>query len=471
MNKYKSFKTLLGLTVLALYFSGLLLSCGDGKDAKTVEDHGNKDVKIDQPGEWVKNATLYEVNLRHYSEKGDIASFIPHLARLKKLGVNVLWFMPIQPIGIIKRKAKGDVFTSEVPLNERYKYLGSPYSIKDYSAVNPDYGTLADFKHLVDTCHALGFKVVLDWVANHTSWDNEWLINHPDWYTQVDGKITDPLTTEGKSMGWTDVADLNYDNSEMRTAMTDALKFWVEECDIDGYRCDVAFEVPADFWDAAFKEVEKVKPMFLLAEAEGHNLKLYDSTFSFFYSWDLHHQLNQVAKGEATAEDIVQVLHKYDTMFGNNALPMTFITNHDENSWNGTVFERMPNSWKSMAVFTFALKGLPLIHTGQEVGLNHRLAFFEKDEVNWQKDSADYFTSFYTQLTDLKKHEDLSTVSPMTFKLDGNIMLVERGSHLFAFNFTNEEQNVTFNTNANVLMSDGFERKVMNPWGFVVLRK
>ncbi len=330
------------------------------------------------------NETIYEVNIRQYSKDGDFASFQKHLPRLKDLGVNILWLMPIHPIGERKRKAYGDIFAEEISDSiERAKFLGSPYAVKNYREVNPDFGTIEEFKSLVDHCHELGIKVIIDWVANHTAWDNPWIENHPDWYTYKNGEITDPLNSNGESEGWTDVADLNYEKAAMRQEMINSMKFWVQECDIDGFRCDVAYSVPASFWEEARAQLEAYKPLFMLAEAEAHNLDLYNKAFDAFYGWELHHKLNALAKKEIQSDAIHSVVIKNRKQFSGRAFRMNFITNHDENSWNGSEYERMGNNWEKMAILTFALPGMPLIYSGQENSLNHRLKFFEKDLIDW----------------------------------------------------------------------------------------
>jgi len=451
-------KTILLLTLLAF------AAC---KKNPTTADE--KQPVPQTPSEWIQNATVYEVNLRHYSPKGDINGFIPHLDRLQKLGVDVLWFMPIHPIGSLSRKAKGDVFTQDIKDSvERQKYLGSPYSISDYRTVNPDFGSVEDFKKLVDLCHEKGFKVLLDWVGNHTAWDHAWVKAHPDWYTQVNGKITDPLTKEGKSMGWTDVDDLNYENTDLRKAMIADMAFWVSECDIGGFRCDVAFEVPADFWAEAATEIKKTKDIFMLAEAESHEMALFDSTFQAYYSWTVHHFMNELAKGKITTQDFYNEWFRVDSIFGDKAFPMNFITNHDENSWNGTEFERMDDRWRAMAVLSYALKGMPLIYTGQEVGLSHRMKFFEKDSVNWQKDSADYFTAFYTKLNALKAAPDMAVNAATEVLVDGELFVVKKDNHLFKFNFSKTSVKIELPKGSTTVLQEQYKDDNLGSWGYVV---
>lgn len=327
--------------------------------------------------EWSKNANIYEVNIRQYTPEGTFNAFRSHLQRLRETGVDILWFMPIFPIGEKNRKGT----------------LGSYYSVKDYTAINPEFGTMEDFKALVKEAHDLGFKVILDWVANHTSWDHEWIILHPEWYTKDSlGKMTSPFD-------WSDVADLNYDVPDMRTEMLKALKFWINETDIDGYRCDVAMMVPTDFWDTVRVELDRIKPVFMLAEAEqpDHHFRAFDMS----YGWELHHIFNEIVKGNKTANDIEAFFKKQDTLYPQDAYRMNFITNHDENSWNGTEYERMRDGVNAFAVLSYTLPGMPMIYSGQENGFNRRLQFFEKDSIDWNPDSE--LNGFYRSLNQLKK--------------------------------------------------------------------
>lgn len=420
----------------------------------------------------IDRATIYEVNVRHYSEKGDFDGFIPHLDRLKDLGVDILWFMPIHPIGAVNRKAEGDLFVQDIQDSSlRAKYLGSPYSISDYRAVNPDYGSVDDFKKLVSVCHDKGFKVLIDWVGNHTAWDHSWITEHPEWYTKKDGKITDPLNDQGESIGWTDVADLNYDEQGLWEAMTADMIFWVEECDIDGFRCDVAFEVPAEFWNYATSRLNNIKPMIMLAEAEAHNMDLYDSAFQFHYGWSMHHQMNELAKGNILCEDFVAEYYRLDSIFAGKVDPMQFITNHDENSWNGTVFERMGNRWNQMAVVSYAIHGLPLLYTGQEVGLSHRLKFFEKDLVNWSvsADSMSKYTEFYTELNNLKAEGLFDLDQEVVLDNNFDVLMITRPSSITYVNFGSEK--ATVDTKYEIALSANYVDGDLNAGGFVVLKK
>jgi glycosidase len=374
INKEFHAKRTLNL-LLVLSFAIFLISC-ESKEAKNTEQ--GEAQTIENHYDWSKNANIYEVNIRQYTPEGTFKAFQEDLPRLKEMGVDILWLMPIYPIGELNRKGT----------------LGSYYSIKDYKAINPEFGTMEDFKHLVKKVHEMGMKLILDWVANHTSWDNSWIKEHPEWYTR------DSLGNFVAPYDWTDVADLNYDNKEMRDAMIDALKFWVVEADVDGYRCDVAGEVPTDFWEEAVSELREIKPVFMLAESEEpeHHNEAFDMT----YAWELHHLMNMIAKGEAPADTIVDYYERQDKRFPPKAYRMIFTSNHDENSWNGTEFERMGDGAQAFAVLSATLPGMPLIYSGQEAAFDRRLEFFEKDQIDW----GDYsFEEFYTSLLKLK-HEN-----------------------------------------------------------------
>ncbi|HNR28150.1 MAG TPA: alpha-amylase family glycosyl hydrolase [Bacteroidales bacterium] len=336
--------------------------------------------------QWIRNAVIYEVNTRQITTEGTFNAFADMLPGLKELGVDVLWFMPIYPIGMEGRKGT----------------LGSYYSIRDYGAVNPEFGTLEDFKLLVDKAHELGMKVILDWVAAHTSRDAVWL-DQQDWY------IRRPDGEPEFLYDWSDVARLNYNNQEMRQAMLDKMLFWVEEVNVDGFRCDMADLTPVDFWNWAVPVLKEHKPgIFMLAESENPiNTR---EAFNAYYAWRFHHTMNSVARGEKVADSLRKDLNSMNTEFGPHAIPLLFTSNHDENSWSGTEFERMGDAALQMAAFTFVLPGIPLIYTGQEVGNIKRLQFFEKDTL--QPSDPDSFMEFYKNLIKLKKSSDALQVPP-----------------------------------------------------------
>jgi len=285
--------------------------------------------------------------------------------------------MPVQPIGELNRKGS----------------LGSYYSVKDYKAVNPEFGTMQDLKDLVNEAHKMGMFVILDWVANHSAWDNIWTEEHPEYYVKNDdGTFHSPYD-------WTDVIQFDYANPALRDSMIRALKFWIVEADVDGYRCDVAGMVPTDFWNDAVSQLKQIKPVFMLAEDED-NLSLLEQALDMNYSWKLLHLMNDIAKGEKNARDLWEYLGWNGQTFSPEDYRMNFITNHDENSWNGTVKERMGEATKAFAVLTYAIPGMPLIYSGQEAGNEKALRFFEKDNIHWDYIS---YQDFYTTLNRLKE--------------------------------------------------------------------
>jgi glycosidase len=334
--------------------------------------------------DWSKNAVIYEVNIRQYTPAGTFNAFIAQLPRLKELGVDILWIMPIHPIGLKNRK-------------ESPGSLGSYYSIRNYTEVNPDYGTLDDFKALVNKAHEAGMHIIIDWVANHSAWDNPWIKEHPDWYAKDSlGKMISPFD-------WTDVAQLNYEVPELQTAMIGAMTYWIKETNIDGFRCDVAGMVPREFWDKARKQIEAIKPVFMLAENEDHPFLL-ENAFDMNYGWYMHHLMNEIAKGKEDVSSLMKYYRMEDSIYAKNCYRMQFITNHDENSWNGTEFERLGDGVKTFTVMCFTIPGMPLLYTGQELGMNKRLKFFDKDQVDFIEND---FPAFYKALISLKKSNKL----------------------------------------------------------------
>jgi len=362
--------------LLAVLF--LISSCQNASQKDSSQEASHEYSSNSPLPEWSKDAVIYEVNIRQYTEEGTFNAFAEHLPRLKELGVDILWLMPVHPIGEKNRKGT----------------LGSYYSIKDYKAINPEFGTMEDFKALVKKAHDMDMHLILDWVANHTAWDHPWTETNPEWYLHnEEGEIIAPVED------WTDVAGLDYSNQEMRKAMTDALTFWVEEANIDGYRCDVAGMVPVDFWEDARVAIEAVKPVWMLAEDE-EEISLLENAFNANYGWSFHHIMNKVAQNEQNATHVAEYFQKIDTLYPSGTWPMQFTTNHDENSWNGTVWERMGDATKTMAALTFVVEGMPLIYSGQEVGLSKQLEFFEKDQIDWT--GGEEMTEFYQTLTRLK---------------------------------------------------------------------
>lgn len=356
--------------------------------------------------EWLDNAVIYEANLRQGTPTRDLKGMQRQLPRLKDLGVDVVWLMPIHPISEKERKGK----------------LGSYYAVKDYKAVNPEFGNMQDLKEFVRTAHQLGMKVILDWVANHTGADNIWVTEHPDYYERNEkGEMYGPYD-------WTDVYELDYSNPATRAAMIDALKFWIKEADIDGYRCDVAGEVPTDFWEEARPQLQAIKPVMMLAEASKPELLV--KAFDIDYAWPMKDVFNAIAatKGvnkwavekkenrpKMSAGDIPALIEKQKREYPRGARHMNMITNHDLNSWEGTEFDRLGPATGAFAVLSYTLPGAPMLYTGQETGFNHAFEFFDTDSI--QPDyTANEFTAFYEALNALRhNNKALRTFNPIEY--------------------------------------------------------
>ena len=386
---------------------------------------------------WANSATIYEVNIRQYTEAGTFKAFEANLPRLQKLGVKILWLMPINPISKLNRKGE----------------LGSPYSIADYKGINPEFGNEADFNSLMNKAHALGFKVILDWVANHSGWDNPWTANKSWYHTDASGNIVSP------NNDWTDVAWLNYKNQDMRKAMIDAMSYWVKTFDIDGFRADVAGGVPTDFWKAANTQLQAIKPLFMLAEDQDSS-SLLDDAFITNYNWELKDLINAIAAGNKGRTDLEAMATNQSFNYPTRSFPMNFITNHDENSWSGTEFDRLGPAVSAMAALTFTYPGMPLIYSGQEVGNTKRLAFFEKDLIPGLNVS-NATTTFYTRLVSLKtKNSALwnnSTAKLVPIPSNNNSVIAYsrvagKNKVLTIINASNATQKVSINlTNLNSL--------------------
>ncbi len=411
----------------------------------------------------MENSVIYEANIRQYSPDGKFESFTKDIPRLKELGIKVIWVMPIHPIGVKDRK----------------EGLGSYYSIKDYRGVNPEFGNLADFKKLVQTAHDNGIYVIMDWVANHTARDHAWVTEHPDWYTKdKDGKILAPFD-------WTDVAELNYDNKEMRKAMVADMQYWLKEADVDGFRCDVAGEVPVDFWDDAVKQLKAVKPVFMLMEAE--KPELMKNAFDMAYGWESHHLMNDIAQGKKTVKDWDDYMKKRDTVWQKDDFTMYFTSNHDENSWNGTEYERMGDAVETFAALTYMVPGMPLVYNGQEYDFKERLKFFVKDTITKNKG---HMYPVYEKLGKLKNEnpalngsKNAASYKRMATSDDVHILAFERERNgkkvLFVANlskapveFTMDAEGtyIDYMSGKNLKLING-QKQAFKPWQYLVLTK
>ncbi len=342
--------------------------------------------------EWIADAVIYEIFVPDFSPEGTFQGIIKRLDSLQALGVNTLWLMPIHPVG--KKRAKTDIGP-----------LGSPYAVRDYYAINPDYGTEEDFRALVDSVHARGMYIIIDLVANHTAWDHPWVTEHPDWYTPgpIDG-FTYPVLN-GDTTDWTDVVELNYDNPELRQAMIDVMQYWVRTFDIDGYRCDVAHGVPLDFWKAAIDSVEKIKPVLMLAEAAGP--EMHWAGFDLTYAWPFYHQLKEVWRG-APLHTLVQQIDSTLRQLPPGARRLRFTTNHDETMWDAPPPVLFGGDRGSMAAFVLAtsMPGVPLLYNGQELGTRERVSFFARTPYPWEAPDSPELYAFYRRYLNLYRQRE-----------------------------------------------------------------
>jgi len=427
-----------------------------------------KYVEITTP-DWVKNATLYELNIRQFSENSSFRSVEYQLPRLKKMGIDIIWLMPVQPIGELHRKGS----------------LGSYYSVKDYWSVSPEFGTEDDFKSLVTAIHNHGMYVIIDWVANHTSWDNDMVIKNPDWYM----KSRKGTFQSTRWRDYDDIIELDYKNPELRKYMTEAMKFWVEKYDIDGYRCDIASFVPIDFWENVRKELDEIKPVFMLAEAE--DKELHRRAFDATYNWTLWNILHRIFVNELSVKTLSEAyIAEHVSIFPKAAIRMNFIDNHDKNSWEGNQYINFGESLKAVTVFTAMMDGIPLVYSGQEAGLDRSLAFFEKDAISWDLHESE---ALYTTLFTLKHQNQAlwngdrggEMVRIMNDRMDQVISFVreKNGDKVLTFvNLSKEliivQFDTSFDTGTYINLFTSKEQSVsgtmiltMNPWDYVILHQ
>ena len=324
---------------------------------------------------WGNGTNIYEVNVRQYTKEGTLKAFMEHVPRLHEMGVEILWLMPITPISAEKRQGT----------------WGSYYAAQSYTEIDPAYGSADDFKELIRVVHANGMKLIIDWVANHTGYDHVWTKAYPSWYRKDEqGNFTDIY-------GWVDVIDLNYEVPEMRVEMIRSMIHWIKEYDIDGFRCDMARTVPIDFWVESRSECDAVKPLFWLAECE---ILAYHEAFDVTYGWEAMRAMDKYMKNELTLAEILPILTSY-AMYPVGSEKLLFTSNHDENTYYGTEYEKYGARAKAMAVFTCTWPGIPLIYSGQEKPNLKRLEFFEKDFIDWQGEIA--LHEFYKTLLGLRK--------------------------------------------------------------------
>lgn len=418
---------------------------------------------------WSYDATIYEFNTRQLTPEGTFAAAEEQiLPQLKENGIDIIWVMPCQPIGEITRKGT----------------LGSYYSIKDYCDINPEFGTKEDFRHFVNTAHEMGFKVILDWVPNHTAPDNAWT-NNEGWHYR------DSLGQLMVQYDWTDIAKLDYNNQAMRQAMYQSMEWWLDSMDIDGFRCDVAGEVPTDFWDWVMPKLQQNRrPLFTLAENEDKAPELCVKAFDMYYGWTLHHIMNEVAQGKQTVNDLWKYFAQADTLQP-QAIRMNFTSNHDENSWSGTEYERMGDAAHLFAAFTYIVPGMPLIYTGQISGNHHRLQFFEKDVIDTPAEGQAPEFGLYAKLNAFRKANKALWSNPNgapMYRLDADndaifacVRPAETNTVVAIMNMSAEEQTVHLNMGeyageytcpcgkAKTLAEQ--ETLTLQPWQYMLLSK
>ncbi|MBS4042541.1 MAG: alpha-glucosidase C-terminal domain-containing protein [Chitinophagaceae bacterium] len=388
------------IIVVALGFL-LLCSCKTQNDSSKLDES-----TTDSHPSWIMQGNIYEVNTRQYTPEGTFNAFAKHLDRLKEMGVQTLWFMPINPISLKDRKRDST-------------QLGSYYAVADYRKINPEYGNMDDWKNLVKTAHEKGFKVIIDWVPTHSGADHYWLNTQPDFYEK------DSLGNPISQFDWTDTRKLNYKNPALVDSMIECMKFWIKETNIDGYRCDVAGEVPNEFWAKCIPELRKMKNVFMLAE--GDKPSLHEVGFDASYTWEEFDMMKRIARGERKAVAIDSILAKHDTLFPKNSIRMYFTSNHDENSWNKADFGTMPGEIHApFAVITQTLKRtVPLIYGGQEEPFLDSLKFFVKDTIifgNYKRQE------FYKKLLTLRKENDALAANASYTRINTN-----NDANIFAF--------------------------------------
>ncbi len=421
MNTNKYLITLLTALLLTFSFS----ACSDEDDIASESD------RVVQAPEWAVNANIYEVNIRQNTPEGTFNAFAEDIPRLQEMGVEILWLMPIHPIGEKNRKG----------------ILGSYYSIVDYTDVNPEFGTKEDFANLVQKAHDHDMKLILDWVANHTAWDAVWTETNPEFYEKdEDGNFYPP------NEDWDDVIQLDVDSPEMQEAMIQAMEYWVAEYDVDGYRADVAYMVPTEFWQEARQRLDDIKPVFMLAEAE--EPELHDNAFDMSYAWDYAATIRDIGAGEAGLDALDEALERNFDLFDKADYRMFFTTNHDENSWTGSDPDMYGENFENFAILSATVWGMPLIYNGQESNLDKQLEFFEKDEIEW----GDYeYQDFYTTLLSLNTNNSAlyngeigGDYLKMTTDQDDSIFSYKRVGHheevFVILNFADEEVTFTFDS-------------------------
>lgn len=358
--------------------AALAASLGAAAPAQDAPDHAPQPaVQVAHP-DWAVNAAIYQINTRQFTEAGTFAAAAEQLPRLAQMGIDIIWLMPVHPIGEDRRKGE----------------LGSPYSVRDYYAVNPEFGTLEDLRAFIDAAHGLDMHVILDWVANHSAWDNPLVDEHPDWYSRDwRGEMQAVPGTD-----WSDVVDFDFSNPALRAYMSDVMAWWVDDVGVDGFRADVAGFVPLDFWERLRARLDAIKPVFMLAEWEtrDHSYRAFDAT----YAWSWNNALHAVAMGEADAGALRgYYFYDQDNAWPDDAWRLTYVSNHDQNAWVATQFDRFGPALEAAIALSVVGEGMPMVYNGQEAGNEAMLAFFERDPIVWRDHPLkDHFTELFALL-------------------------------------------------------------------------
>jgi glycosidase len=455
--------------VLFCLFVFSILGC---KEVKETTDTLPNGIVIQQEDNsipaYAKSSTIYEVNIRQFTEDGTFNAFSDHIPRLKHMGIEILSLMPIHPISKTNRKGN----------------LGNYYAVSDYLEVNPEFGTKHDLINLINKIHAYGMKVILNWVPNYTGWDHRWLKNHPDFYIKDNEPqiMSSANQKTNQSYDRADLVDLNYNNITLRDSMVESLKHWTKYYKVDGFAMDSPYELPFDFWDQAISELKVINPNLFLWIESNEPYHLNSENFQVCYAWDLYYLMNDIANGKRKFKEFYDLRKIQDSLFQRGQF-MFFITNHDENSWNGSEFERMGDAYQTFAVFTYFLDGIPLIYNGQEEPLKRKLKIFEKDNIDFDKLQA---SRFYRDLIHLKKKNQALWTPPHGGTLeilgsDDNVFTARRLKNndiVYAImNLSDQEQKVIIN-DPIINFKDVFKKTdinfpkgselVLDPWEFVL---
>jgi len=423
----------------------------------------------------IAQGVLYEVNIRQFTNEGTFEAFAKELPKVKALGVNILWFMPTFPISTTKSKGP----------------LGSYYAVSDYKGVNPEYGSLEDLKSLVNKAHEMGMYVIFDWVPGHTGWDHVWIKEHPEFYLKNEaGEIIDPIDPRtGESFGWTDVADLDYDNPAMREAMKEAMLYWIKEVDIDGYRVDQAYAVPMDFYEDTFAAMRALKPVFLLGETDANHPGGFEHLKNFDASYDFpgHHLTKEIAHGKKTVLDYSNHRENFINKHDPSHFLLNFVSSHDENAWSGTVDEIYGDASHAVMALNYMSPGLPFLYSGVEYDLNKRLLFFEKD--SFPRVAGETY-QLLKQLGELKQNhpslnagKEAGKFNQIETSLGEKVLAFERtkagDTIVFMANLSKEHIGFTspyngyfkrYQDNKPKRLSYSYEYR-MKPWEFWILKK